>query len=169
MSSRQTASLKDGLVLGTTIYPYDGTEGGDASATGTSIFDPVLCELAYRWFCPPGGHIVNPTAGESVYGIVAGVLGYTYEGVEIRPEQIAANEQLAVRSCKELINFAMDVDQDDVAFFESCATGPMVGPPSPGCERADLDADNDVDQSDFGILQRCLGGPDAPVNPSCRQ
>lgn len=24
-------------------------------ASGTSIFDPVLCELAYRWFCPPAG------------------------------------------------------------------------------------------------------------------
>lgn len=22
---------------------------------GTSIFDPVLCEVAYRWFCPEGG------------------------------------------------------------------------------------------------------------------
>jgi hypothetical protein len=64
--------------------------------SGTSIMDPVLCELAYRWFCPAGGLIVNPTAGESVYGIVAGVLGYQYEGVEIRAEQIEANEAQAL-------------------------------------------------------------------------
>jgi hypothetical protein len=23
----------------------------EVAATGTSIFDPALCELAYRWFC----------------------------------------------------------------------------------------------------------------------
>jgi hypothetical protein len=26
----------------------------------------VLCELAYRWFCPPGGLVLNPFAGGSV-------------------------------------------------------------------------------------------------------
>jgi hypothetical protein len=67
-----------------------------SESSGTSIMDPVLCELAYRWFCPAGGLIVNPTAGESVYGIVAGVLGYHYEGVEIRAEQIEANEAQAL-------------------------------------------------------------------------
>ena len=56
-----------------------------------SMFDPVLCEVAYRWFCPPGGSIINPTAGESVYGIVAGYLGYPYKGVELRLEQIISN------------------------------------------------------------------------------
>ena len=25
----------------------------EVGSTGTSIFDPVLCEIAYRWFCPP--------------------------------------------------------------------------------------------------------------------
>ena len=24
------------------------------ATSGTSIFDPVLCEIAYRWFSPPG-------------------------------------------------------------------------------------------------------------------
>jgi hypothetical protein len=60
---------------------------------GTSIFDPVLCEIAYRWFCPPGGIILDPFAGGSVRGIVAGHLGYSYYGVDLRPEQIEANEE----------------------------------------------------------------------------
>jgi hypothetical protein len=72
-----------------------GTEGNVSEMTGTSIFDPVLCEVAYRWFCPPGGLVVNPTAGESVYGIVAGYLGYAYQGVELRPEQISSNVEQA--------------------------------------------------------------------------
>ena len=33
-------------------------EGGMCAAqSGTSIFDPCLTELAYRWFCPPSGAI----------------------------------------------------------------------------------------------------------------
>lgn len=67
--------------------------GADAppAATGTSIFDPVLCELVYRWFCPPGGLILDPFAGGSVRGIVASRLGRRYVGIDLREEQIAAN------------------------------------------------------------------------------
>lgn len=61
------------------------------SSSGTSIFDPVLCELSYRWFCPPGGAILDPFAGGSVRGIVASCLGYAYTGVELRAEQVDAN------------------------------------------------------------------------------
>jgi DNA modification methylase len=69
--------------------------GGDGSQTGTSIFDPVLCELVYRWFCPPGGRVLDPFAGGSVRGIVAAKLGRKYVGIELRPEQVAANRQQA--------------------------------------------------------------------------
>lgn len=62
-------------------------------ASGTSIFDPVLCELVYRWWCPEGGLIVDPFAGGSVRGVVAAKLGFTYMGVDLRPEQISANEK----------------------------------------------------------------------------
>jgi hypothetical protein len=62
---------------------------------GTSIFDPVLVELAYRWFCPDGGQVVDPFAGGSVRGIVAGSLGRRYWGCDLRAEQIAANEAQA--------------------------------------------------------------------------
>lgn len=68
-----------------------GEEGGDESQTGTSIFDPVLCELSYLWFCPPKGRILDPFAGGSVRGIVAGRLGRDYLGIDLRPEQVDAN------------------------------------------------------------------------------
>ena len=68
------------------------TSGLSAGASGTSIFDPVLTELCYKWFCPPGGLILDPFAGGSVRGVVAGLLGYRYHGIDLRPEQIAANE-----------------------------------------------------------------------------
>lgn len=62
------------------------------STSGTSIFDPVLVELAVRWFSPPGGHVLDPFAGGSVRGIVTTHLGRSYEGHELRAEQVAANE-----------------------------------------------------------------------------
>lgn len=62
---------------------------------GASIFDPVLCELSYRWFCPEGGKILDPFAGGSVRGVVAGVLGYEYEGIDLRLDQVEANRKQA--------------------------------------------------------------------------
>lgn len=59
----------------------------------TSVFDPVLCELAYRWFCPEGGIVLDPFAGGSVRGIVAARLGRQYVGMELRDEQVAANRE----------------------------------------------------------------------------
>lgn len=61
--------------------------------SGTSIFDPVLCELIYRWFLPPGGHVLDPFAGGSVRGIVAALLGYNYTGIDLSERQIEANRQ----------------------------------------------------------------------------
>jgi DNA modification methylase len=64
----------------------------ETTTTGTSIFDPVLCELAYRWFSPPGGVILDPFAGGSVRGVVASCLGRSYTGVDLSDPQIAANK-----------------------------------------------------------------------------
>jgi len=64
---------------------------------GTSVFDPVVTELVYRWFCGEGAHILDPFAGGSVRGIVASCLDRNYTGIELRPEQVAANrEQLHI-------------------------------------------------------------------------
>ena len=72
-----------------------------AAQTGTSIFDPVLCELAYRWFCPPGGSILDPFAGGSVRGVVAAVLGRRYVGIDLSEEQIEANREQAEAICDD--------------------------------------------------------------------
>ena len=69
--------------------------------TGTSIFDPVICELIYSWFCPKTGLIHDPFAGGSVRGIVAAKMGRRYRGVDLRPEQIAANEAQVENICPD--------------------------------------------------------------------
>lgn len=67
-----------------------------SSLKGTSIFDPVLCEIGYSWFMPSeGGSILDPFAGGSVRGIVAEQLGYQYTGIDLRKEQIDSNIQNA--------------------------------------------------------------------------
>jgi DNA modification methylase len=71
----------------------------DAYSSGTSIFDPVLTELAYRWFSPVGGTVLDPFAGGSVRGIVASKLGRQYVGHELRPEQVEANRLQAETIC----------------------------------------------------------------------
>ena len=68
---------------------------GQQQTTETSVFDPVVCELMYRWFCPDGGTILDPFAGGSVRGIVAHYLGYKYTGIEIRAEQVNSNGEQA--------------------------------------------------------------------------
>lgn len=70
---------------------HQKAERGAPAQHRTSIFDPVLTELAYRWFCPPAGIVLDPFAGGSVRGIVAARLGRQYVGMELRPEQVEAN------------------------------------------------------------------------------
>jgi DNA modification methylase len=121
----------------------------DVAGGGTSIFDPVLCEIAYRWFCPPGGMVLDPFAGGSVRGIVASRLGRGYLGIELRAEQVAANEaQLDLAGdpvprwvcgdSSELSRLAGDVDADLVF---SC-------PPYWNLERY---SDDPVDLSTMGV------------------
>jgi DNA modification methylase len=62
----------------------------------TSIFDPALTELLYKWYVPENGTILDPFAGGSVRGIVANYLGYKYTGIDIRQEQIDSNREQAM-------------------------------------------------------------------------
>ena len=75
--------IKDGYM------PISG--GGKMNGTGTSVFDPVLCETQYLWFTAKGDKIIDPFAGGSVRGIVAVELGRQYVGIDLRKEQVDAN------------------------------------------------------------------------------
>lgn len=85
-----------------------------ASSSGTSIFDPVLCELAYRWFCPPNGLILDPFAGGSVRGIVASRLARQYVGIELRGQQVVANREQADAICSDPIPVWHQGDSRDI-------------------------------------------------------
>ena len=68
----------------------------DGKESPASIFDPVVCELMYTWFSKIGSQIVDPFAGGSVRGVVAGSLDRKYYGIDLRPEQITANRQQVI-------------------------------------------------------------------------
>ena len=97
-AKKRAREAEIGRELTTEEFLADHYEASDApTASGTSIFDPVLCEIAYRWFCPQGGTVLDPFAGGSVRGIVASRLGRRYVGIELRPEQVEANRaQVAI-------------------------------------------------------------------------
>lgn len=90
---------KGGLTFGISdLDEYRNKEAGvepEEVIGGTSIFDPVLCELAYRWFAPAGGSVLDPFAGGSVRGIVAGELGLHYTGIDLSDVQLDANRKQA--------------------------------------------------------------------------
>lgn len=95
---------REGIKSTYQVSCFSGPKYGKAKAAAakldtTSIFDPVLCELAYSWWCKPGGIIVDPFAGGSVRGVVASKLGFKYWGCELRGEQVDANrDQLTDRT-----------------------------------------------------------------------
>ena len=79
--------------------PSDMVQRMRGVVEGTSVFDPVIVELAVRWYSAPGGTVLDPFAGGSVRGIVASLLGRKYYGIDLRTDQIEANrEQRSIAS-----------------------------------------------------------------------
>jgi len=68
------------------------------SLTGTSVFDPVLCEIVYSWFAPENSNILDCFAGGFARGIVAGAKKHKYYGVDLSQKQIDVN----IAKAKEL-------------------------------------------------------------------
>lgn len=89
---RSDSLLGDGL---NKLIEKSANFSNNTTLNGTSVFDPVLCEIAYKWFCPSDGSILDPFAGGSVRGIVAARTGHPYTGLELRGEQVDANKKQA--------------------------------------------------------------------------
>lgn len=98
-----------------------------ANVTGTSIFDPVLCEILYNWFCMNGGTVFDPFAGGSVRGIVAEMLGRKYIGIDLSEKQVDANQMNAdklgvcpVWFCDDSRNADKHIQDETADFVFSC-------------------------------------------------
>lgn len=126
---------------GTTIEWFTGSCGGASVGEGTSI-------------------MVNPTATTTYYA-------------RTRSEPCDAVSDcttvtISVNTVPVDFNCDGYVDGDDLSFFRGCMSGPGASYPAGlGCERADRDEDDDVDQSDYGVLQRCFSGSLQLADPGC--
>lgn len=103
-----------------------GSKSGLA-VSGTSTFDPVLCELMIKWFAPAGGNIFDPFAGGSVRGIVSEILGHAYTGIDLSETQIKTNEEQAKKIgytprwiCDDSRNADKYVQDESFDFVLSC-------------------------------------------------
>lgn len=71
---------------------------------GTSSFNPVLCEVIYKWFMPKEGNVIfDPFAGGIVRGGVAAALGKEYYGFDISQEQVDSNYQEWNKLCEKYV------------------------------------------------------------------
>jgi DNA modification methylase len=89
--------LMRGSGIATKKYSSMEEYHSNPTSMGTSVFDPVLCELMYEWFCPVKGTVLDPFAGGSVRGIVANYLGRRYFGIDLSTRQINANRKQALQ------------------------------------------------------------------------
>ena len=88
--NKKAVEARLGRTLTTAEFQADHYEGPDSFKSGTSIFDPVLCEVVYRWWSGRGATVLDPFAGGSVRGIVAGALGRRYYGMDLSATQVEA-------------------------------------------------------------------------------
>ena len=61
------------------------------SHNGTSMFNPVVCEVVYKWFTVEKSLVLDPFAGGVVRGAVASMLGHNYIGYDLSEEQVVTN------------------------------------------------------------------------------
>ncbi len=92
------------------IIQDDGSTRGDAqtfsdslskwgNSANISLLDPVLAEVIVSWFLPQNQHcnVFDTFAGDTVFGFVAAYKGHTFNGIELREEQAAFNQEQADR------------------------------------------------------------------------
>ncbi len=120
--------IKSEIGRDSAVIHMDSKKQDKNNSNYVSIFDPALCEVLYRWFCPDSGTILDPFAGGSVRGIVANKLGYSYTGIDIREEQIESNyeqgREILKDNCPEWIcgdsNVELDLFDKSFDFVFSC-------------------------------------------------
>ena len=119
---------KEGLIGG--MKQLSSKMKGNTRLNGTSVFDPVLCELMYSWFSKKGDKVIDPFAGGSVRGVVASCLERDYTGIDLRPEQIEENEKQTHDICTSNLpkyitgDSSVEVDKLSDNSFDFCLSCP---------------------------------------------
>lgn len=85
---------------------------------GVSLFDPVLSEICCRWFTPgDGSAIFDCFAGDTQKGLVFGMCGHSFTGIELRQEQVDINNSV-ITGRNLPIRYICDDGQNVAKHFE---------------------------------------------------
>lgn len=97
-------------------------------AERTSTFDPLLCEIMYKWFSNEGDYVLDPFAGGSVRGIVATSLNRNYLGIDLSQEQVDENTRQYIELTKRynISNVPMWRCADSEVFLRESAYTSMM-------------------------------------------
>lgn len=114
-------------LLGKGLYKL-AQASGKKNLTGTSEFDPVLCEILYQWFAPEGGKVIDPFAGGHIRGTIADIVGLDYMGIELRQEQVDVNNDVketygienATWICDDSLNVDKYIKDNTADFLIAC-------------------------------------------------
>lgn len=93
--------------------------------SGVSLLDPVLAEIANRWFGLKNCNTFDCFAGDSVFGYVSNALGNNFTGIELRQEQTDLNNQRLKGSrskyiCDDGQNVAEHIEANSQDLLFSC-------------------------------------------------
>ena len=103
-------------------------EASKVLAAGVSLFDPVLSECMCKWFTPhSGAKIFDCFAGDTQKGLVFGMCGYEFTGIELRQEQVDINNKVldgrnlpVSYICDDGQNVAQHFDEESQDLLFSC-------------------------------------------------
>jgi DNA modification methylase len=76
---------------------------------GVSLLDPVVSEIICNWFAPEKSKILDPFAGDTVFGYVSSFLGHEFTGIEIREEQARLNNERTGEKAKYICDDGQNV------------------------------------------------------------
>lgn len=121
---------------------------------GVSVLDATLAEIVCKWFSPFSSQepirAYDPFAGDTTFGYVAGSLGLSFTGIELRPEQVELNKKRAPKN----VNYICDDGQNILKYLEENSQDLLFScPPYFNLEKYS-DLPNDASNQNYnGFLQ----------------
>jgi GH25 family lysozyme M1 (1,4-beta-N-acetylmuramidase) len=170
--SRSPASLTPTAITG--LNPSAQTFTVHNSIQSTMNYN-ITFDVTWLDVMPTNGDSTGPgdidtitvtySAASLPIGIHSGTITITAAGASNSPQTIPVT--LTITPVPGDFNADGHIDGTDTNFFVGCITGQDTGITNPDCTETDLDNDDDVDQEDFGILQRCYSGALNHPDPYC--
>jgi len=74
-----------------------------------SLFDPVVAELFFSWFCKEKGFVIDCFSGDTRKGNVFTYLGGSFTGIELRESQVNYNNLKSINNAKWICDNGVNI------------------------------------------------------------